>query len=64
MVYKHSQGFSKTDMCFYQRINAPAQVNPLPNAARQTKSPSFIFPSSHASHKAMGTEAAVVLPYF
>jgi hypothetical protein len=52
----------RIDNRFYHFINALAQVNPLPNAARQTISPSFIFPSCHASHKAIGTEAAVVLP--
>ena len=49
---------------YYQRIIAAPQVNPLPNAARQTKSPSFIKPFSHASQSAIGIDAAVVLPYF
>ena len=48
----------------YHLNKALAQVKPLPKAARQIKSPSLIFPISHASHKAIGTEAAVVLPYF
>lgn len=38
------------------------QVNPLPKAASTTVSPSFTFPCSHASVKAIGIEAAVVLP--
>ena len=46
----------------YHLNNALAQVNPLPNAARQTVSPSLIRPFSHASQRAMGTDAAVVLP--
>ena len=37
---------------------------PLPKAARHTRSPSFTIPFSHASQSAMGTDAAVVLPYF
>ena len=48
----------------YHLISALAQVKPDPNAARQTKSPSLIFPASQASHKAIGTDAAVVFPYF
>ena len=47
----------------YHLNNALAQVNPLPNAARQTVSPSLISPFSHASQRAIGTDAAVVLPY-
>ena len=47
----------------YQRIRAEPQVNPDPNAARQTRSPSLILPASQASESAMGIEAAVVLPY-
>src|SRR2546423_1024482 len=48
----------------YHFNNALAQVKPLPNAARQTRSPSLIFCCSQASHKAMGIDAAVVFPYF
>ena len=48
---------------FYHRISAEAQVNPLPNAAKQIKSFSLIFPSAQASLNAMGMEAAVVFPY-
>jgi hypothetical protein len=47
----------------YQRIKAEAQVKPLPNAARQIKSFSFILPSAQASLIAIGIDAAVVLPY-
>ena len=43
---------------------ALAHVNPLPKAARQTRSPSLILPCSQASQSAMGMDAAVVLPYF
>ena len=43
----------------YHLIKAPAQVKPLPNAHRQIRSPSFILPASQASHRAMGTDAAV-----
>jgi hypothetical protein len=46
----------------YQRIRAEAQVNPLPNAAKQIKSFSLILPSAHASLNAMGIDAAVVFP--
>lgn len=46
----------------YQRIRAEAQVNPLPNAAKQIKSFSLILPSAQASLMAIGIEAAVVLP--
>jgi len=46
----------------YQRMSADPQVNPLPNAARQTRSPDLTAPASTASHKAIGMEAAVVLP--
>jgi hypothetical protein len=49
---------------FYHFKIALAQVNPLPNAAKTTVSPDFILPFSHASVKAIGIEAAVVLPYF
>ena len=47
----------------YHRIKAEAHVNPLPNAARQIKLFSFIFPSAHASLIAIGMDAAVVFPY-
>ena len=47
----------------YQRINPLAHVNPEPKAAMQTRLSSFILPCSQASHKAIGMEAAVVLPY-
>ena len=50
-------------ICNYQRISALAQRKPLPKAARATRSPSFIFPSCQASQRAMGIDAAVVLPY-
>lgn len=46
----------------YQRIRAEAQVNPLPNAAKQIKSFSLILPSAQASLMAIGMEAAVVFP--
>ena len=46
---------------YYQRTNALAQVKPLPNAAKQSRSPSFTLPCSHAWHNAMGIDAAVVL---
>ena len=49
---------------FHQRIKAAPHVNPLPKAARQTKSPLFTLPASTASAKAIGIEAAVVFPYF
>ena len=39
------------------------QVNPEPNAAKTTKSLSLIKLSLKASAKAIGIEAAVVLPY-
>lgn len=48
----------------YHRSKALAQVNPLPKAAKHTRSPSCTLPNSQASHRAMGTLAAVVLPYF
>ena len=47
----------------YQRIAALPHIKPLPKAASTTRSPSFILPSSQASQRPMGTEAAVVLPY-
>src|SRR6516225_963073 len=46
----------------YHLSSALPQVNPLPNEARQTRSPSFILCCSQASHRAMGIDAAVVLP--
>src|SRR6266498_862862 len=49
---------------FYQYNKALAHVKPLPKAARQTKSPSRSNPFSQISHRAIGIEAAVVLPYF
>ncbi|MNR01287.1 hypothetical protein D3C85_1170870 [compost metagenome] len=48
----------------YHLIIALAQVNPLPKAAKTTVSPDLIFPCSQASVKAIGIDAAVVLPYF
>jgi hypothetical protein len=47
----------------YQRIKAEAQVNPLPKAAKQITSFSLTLPSAQASLKAIGMDAAVVLPY-
>ena len=47
---------------YYQRISAEAHVKPLPNAAKQIKSPSLILPCSQASLNAMGIDAAVVFP--
>ena len=38
----------------YHLINALPQVYPLPKAAKQTKSPSFILPASHASQSEIG----------
>jgi len=52
----------RVEKAVYHLNNALAQVNPLPNAARQTVSPSLIRPFSQASQRAMGTDAAVVLP--
>ena len=46
----------------YHFKSALAHVKPLPKAARQTRSPSFILPISQASHNAIGIEAAVVFP--
>jgi hypothetical protein len=43
-------------------IKALPHVKPLPNAAIQTRSPSFILPSCNASHNAIGIVAAVVFP--
>src|SRR5690606_10160283 len=51
-------------LAYYHLINAEPQVKPAPKAARHTRSPSCTLPCSHASHKAIGTEAAVVFPYF
>lgn len=51
-------------VAFYQRIITEPQVNPLPKAAKTTKSLSLILPCSQASVKAIITEAAVVFPYF
>jgi len=48
----------------YHRITALPQVKPLPKAAITSKSPSFTLPCSIASVKAIGIDAAVVLPYF
>jgi hypothetical protein len=42
---------------------ASPHVKPLPKAAKTTVSPVLIF-LSQASVKAIGIEAAVVLPYF
>ena len=42
----------------YHLIKALAQVKPEPKAAKQTKSPSLIFPASQASHSAIGTECS------
>ena len=50
-------------LCYHFKI-ALAQVKPLPKAAKTTVSPSLILPSSQASVKAIGIEAAVVFPYF
>ena len=63
-VYLYSGTYFENYDLIYQRISAEAQVNPLPKAAKQTKSPSLTFPASHASHNAIGIEAAVVFPYF
>ena len=46
----------------HHRITTLPQVNPLPKAAKTTKSSSLILPFSHASVNAIITEAAVVLP--
>ena len=48
----------------YHLIITLPQVKPLPNAARTTVSPFFIFPCSQASVSAIGMDAAVVFPYF
>lgn len=66
MIYNYCDDKPEAKSCnlqgYHHFSNALAQVNPLPNAARQIRSPSFTSPFSHASHKAIGTEAAVVLP--
>ena len=59
IMLKHSNNIHN-----YHLISALAQVNPLPKAAKQIKLPSLTKPFSQASHKAIGIEAAVVLPYF
>ena len=46
----------------HHRIKLAPHVNPLPKAAKQTRSPLFTLPASTASARAMGMEAAVVLP--
>ena len=48
----------------YHRIITLPQVNPLPKAAKTTKSPFLIFPCSQASVNAIGMDAAVVFPNF
>jgi len=55
-------GFHTIMLTGYQRMRAEAQVNPLPKAAKQITSFSFILPSAQASLSAIGIEAAVVLP--
>ncbi len=47
----------------YQRTRADAQVRPPPNESSRTRSPSFTFPALLASSRAIGIEAADVLPY-
>lgn len=49
---------------YYHFNKALAHVKPLPNAVKAYSIGFLIFPCSHASHNAMGTDAAVVLPYF
>ena len=46
----------------YHLITAEPQVNPAPKATRREVSPSLIRPLLRASSKAMGMEAADVLP--
>lgn len=46
----------------YHRIITLPQVNPLPKAAKTTKSPDLTLPDSQASVKAIGIDAAVVFP--
>ena len=46
----------------HHRIRAEAHVKPLPKAARHTKSPGLMRPCAKASLRAIGMEAAVVLP--
>ena len=59
---ENSQSAILNSKSAYHRISAEAHVNPLPNAARQIRSPSFIRPSAQASLIAMGIDAAVVFP--
>lgn len=47
----------------YQRIAALPQVKPDPKAVSITRSPFRMRPSTTSSWRAMGMEAAVVLPY-
>src|SRR5881392_77106 len=47
----------------HQRIAALAQVNPDPNAVRTRRSPRESRPAHSASWRAIGIDAAVVLPY-
>lgn len=56
-------GFRGDFWRYAQRSRADAQVNPLPNAAKQITSLFFTLPSAQASLKAMGIDAAVVFPY-
>src|SRR5690606_41080054 len=48
----------------YQLSKAEAQEQPLPKAARHTRSPSLSFLCSQASLKAIGIVTAVVLPEY
>ncbi len=48
----------------HHRIAALPQVNPEPNAVSTRRSPRASRPSASASSRAMGIDAAVVLPYF
>ena len=50
-------------LLIYHSIIEEAQVNPEPNDANTTVSPLMILPSLIASAKAIGIDAAVVLPY-
>ena len=43
-------------------ITAPPQVMPAPNPQRTAVEPSFIFPFSTPSQRAIGIDAADVLP--
>ena len=58
ILYRYKRIYLKS----YHRIKADAQVNPLPNAAKQTILSSVISPSCQASLRAIGIDAAVVLP--